>query len=166
VVCPDTLEPVADGEVGELILSNLYCESMPLIRYRTGDLVRFDRGTCACGRTALRLDGGVLGRADDMFHFAGVNVFPGQIQNLLHEVDVFSQEYQLVVPAMGSGRRLRIRVEPANEKINPERLKSAVEHLVESVRYRITVTPEVEVAEIGSIPRVEGKARRIIREEA
>lgn len=165
-VCPDTLEPVADGEVGELILTNLYCESMPLIRYRTGDLVRIGRGRCACGRTALRLDGGVLGRADDMFHFAGVNVFPGQIQNLLHEVDAFSQEYQLVVPAMGSGRRLRIRVEPANETVNSQRLKSAVDQLVESVRYRITVTPEIEVAEIGSIPRVEGKARRIIREEA
>jgi len=163
VLDPESLAPLPDGEIGELVLTNLCCESMPLIRYRTRDLVRFDRTTCECGRTFLRLDGGVLGRTDDMFHFAGVNIFPTQIQNLLHKVDEFSQEYQLVVPRMGSGERLKIRVEPAHEHVPPARIAAAREYLIESIRYRIAVTPEVEVCEVGSLPRVEGKARRIIR---
>jgi phenylacetate-CoA ligase len=165
VLDTETLEPLADGEVGELVLTNLTCESMPLIRYRTMDLVRFNRKPCACGRTNLRLEGGIVGRADDMFHFAGVNIFPSQIQSLLHEVDEFSQEYQLVVPAMGSGKRLKIRVEPANEQITSTQLRMATEYLIESIKYRIAVTPEMEVVEIGALPRVEGKARRIVRED-
>jgi phenylacetate-CoA ligase len=163
VLDPETLAPLPDGEIGELVLTNLCCESMPLIRYRTRDLVRFNRTTCECGRTFLRLDGGVLGRTDDMFQFAGVNIFPTQIQNLLHKVDEFSQEYQLVVPRMGSGERLKIRVEPAHEHVPQDRIAAAREFLIETIRYRIMVTPDVEVCEIGSLPRVEGKARRIIR---
>ena len=164
VVNPETLEPLPDGQVGELILTNLCCESVPLIRYRTRDLVRFNRAPCACGRTSLRLEGGVLGRSDDMFHFAGVNVFPAQVQDLLHQVDEFSQEYQLIVPSQGSGRRLSIRVEPAREGLGGSQIEAARERLVEMVKYRITVTPEVQVCEIGSLPRVEGKAKRVIRE--
>jgi phenylacetate-CoA ligase len=166
VLDPETAAPLPDGAVGELVLTNLCCESMPLIRYRTRDLVRFNRATCECGRTFLRLDGGVLGRTDDMFHFAGVNIFPTQIQNLLHGVDDFSQEWQLVVPPMGSGRHLRIRVEPASEQVPRARVDAAREYLVETVKYRVGVTPDVEVCEVGSLPRVEGKARRIVRETA
>jgi len=165
VLDTETLEPLADGEVGELVLTNLTCESMPLIRYRTMDLVRFNREPCECGRTNLRLDGGILGRADDMFHFAGVNIFPSQIQSLLHMVNEFSQEYQLIVPKMGSGKRLKIRVEPAHDQVTRTQLRRATESLIESIKYRITVTPEVEVVEIGELPRFEGKARRMIRED-
>jgi phenylacetate-CoA ligase len=166
VLDPETLEPLPDGAVGELVLTNLCCESMPLIRYRTRDLVRFNRATCECGRTFVRLDGGVLGRTDDMFQFAGVNIFPTQIQNLLHGVDDISQEWQLVVPPMGSGRHLRIRVEPASEQVPRARIDAARDYLVETVKYRVGVTPHVEVCEVGSLPRVEGKARRIVRETA
>ena len=154
-----------DGEVGELVLSNLACTSTPLIRYRMRDLVRFNRQACACGRTFLRLDGGVLGRSDDMFHFAGVNVFPSQIQNLLHGVDELSLEYQLRIPRQGSGRPLTIEVEPAHERLGRAEIERAREHLIETVRYRVGITPAVEVVEIGSLPRVEGKAKRLIREE-
>lgn len=164
VLDTETLEPLADGEVGELVLTNLSCTSMPLIRYRTRDLVRFNREICECGRTNLRLDGGIVGRADDMFHFAGVNIFPSQIQALLHEVDAFSQEYQLIVPRMGSGRHLKIRVEPADTQVTATQLRVATECLLESIKHRITVTPDVEVVAIGELPRVEGKARRIVRE--
>ena len=74
--------------------------------------------------------GRVVGRSDDMFHFAGVNIFPTQIQNLLHEVDEFSQEYQLVAPPLGSGKHLRIRVEPANEHLTQVQLKKARDFLI------------------------------------
>lgn len=160
---PQTLAPVPDGEIGELVLTNLCCESVPLVRYRTGDLVRLDRTPCACGRTGSRLLGGVLGRADDMFHFAGVNVFPTQLQSLVHEIESFGQEYQVLVPPQGSGRHLTIRVEPAHAETTAAVLERARERLVESVKYRVTVTPDVEVCAIGTLPRVEGKARRIVR---
>ena len=100
---PDTLEPVEEGRVGELVLSNLCTETMPLIRYRIKDLVKFNREPCECGRTFLRLDGGILGRSDDMFQFAGVNVFPSAIENVIRNVDCFSNEYQIIVPTMGKG---------------------------------------------------------------
>ncbi|MBI5441091.1 MAG: AMP-binding protein [Deltaproteobacteria bacterium] len=161
---PDTLEPVEPGQVGELVLSNLCCESMPLLRYRMKDLVRFDTEPCACGRTYLRLAGGVLGRSDDMFQFAGVNIFPSAVENLVREVPEFASEYQLVVPAMGSGKRLKIRVEPASPTLSPEALRRAVDRFIETFRFRVTVTPEVEVSGCGELPRFEGKARRVIRE--
>ncbi len=160
---PETLEPRGDGEVGELILTNLICESMPLIRYRTRDLVKFDSSPCDCGRTSLRLDGGILGRSDDMFQFAGVNVFPTQIEDLLRSIDEFSCEYQLVIPKMGSGRHLVIRVEPAARTLSMARLVQAQERLVHLIKSRITITPQVDIVKPGSLPRFEGKAKRIIR---
>lgn len=161
----DTLKPLPDDEIGELVLTNLSCESVPLIRYRLKDLVNFNRETCVCGRTNLRLMGGVLGRADDMFHHAGTNIYPSQIQNLLHHEKAFALEYQLVVPPIGSGRRLKIRVEPAQAEITAAQVEQARAHLVEAVKYAVSVTPDVEVVEMGSLPRFEGKGKRLFREE-
>ncbi|MBU0989992.1 MAG: phenylacetate--CoA ligase family protein [Proteobacteria bacterium] len=160
----ETRKPVVPGEVGELVLSNLCTESMPLLRYRIKDLVRFDLERCECGRTFLRLAGGILGRSDDMFQFAGVNIFPSAIENLIRQVPEFSSEYQIVVPKMGSGKRIRIFVEPASPEISKEGMAQAVKRFIETFRYRITVTPDVEIAEIGELPRFELKAKRLIRE--
>lgn len=156
--------PVAPGEVGELVLSNLCCESAPLLRYKTGDLARFNYEPCDCGRTLLRLEGGVLGRADDMFHFGGVNIFPSAIENFIRKVSVFSDEYQLVVPPQGSGKRLRIRVEKTAESVSDERMQTAIQGFTNDIIYNIKITPEVEVAPAGSLQRFEGKAKRLIRE--
>lgn len=160
----ETRKPVVPGEVGELVLSNLCTESMPLLRYRIKDLVRFDLERCECGRTFLRLDGGILGRSDDMFQFAGVNIFPSAIENLIRQVPEFSSEYQIVVPKFGSGKHMKIRVEPASPEISKEGMAQAVKRFIETFRYRITVTPDVEIAEIGELPRFELKAKRLIRE--
>jgi len=160
----ETLEPVGPGEVGELVLSNLCTESMPLLRYRIKDLVRFNMEPCECGRTFLRLDGGVLGRADDMFQFAGINVFPSAIENLVREVGEFANEYQLVVPKMGSGKRLKIVVEPALPDIPKEKMTEALKKFIETIKFRLTITPEVVVAQLGELPRFEGKAKRVVRE--
>lgn len=162
---PETLAPVGPGEIGELVLSNLCTESVPLLRYRMKDLVRFNKGVCECGRTFLRLDGGILGRSDEMFQFAGVNIFPSAIENLIREVEEFSNEYQLVVPKMGSGRHLKVRVEPATTEISRDKMEQAVRRFIETVKYRITVTPDVEIVEIGELPRFELKAKRVVREE-
>jgi phenylacetate-CoA ligase len=160
----ETGKPVGPGEVGELVLSNLCCETAPLLRYKTGDLVRFVYDRCECGRTFRRMDGGVIGRTDDMFHFGGVNIFPSAIENFIRQVPEFSNEYQLVVPRQGSGKRLGIRVEPASPDVSDYRLKSAVKKFLDAITYNIKITPEVEVTAIGSLPRFEGKARRIIRQ--
>ena len=85
---------------------------MPLLRFRIKDLVRFNLQACDCGRTFLRLDGGILGRSDDMFQFAGVNIFPSAIENLIREVPEFSNEYQIVIPRIRSGKHIKIRIEP------------------------------------------------------
>ncbi len=161
----DSLKPVSPGEVGELVISNLCMESMPLLRFRMKDLVRFNEETCECGRTFLRLDGGVLGRSDDMFQFAGVNIFPSAIENFVREVPEFSNEYQLIVPKMGSGKRLKIRVEPEAADISKESVEQAVQRLKETIRRRITIKPDVEIVEIGKLPRFELKAKRVIRED-
>jgi phenylacetate-CoA ligase len=161
---PETLKPVQPGEVGELVLSNLCTESMPLLRFRIRDLVRFDKETCECGRTFLRLDGGILGRSDDMFQFAGVNLFPSAIENLIRQVEEFSNEYQIVVPKIGSGKHIKIRIEPATTDVPGERMKQAIRQFIENFKYRITVTPDVETVEVGKLPRFELKAKRLIRE--
>jgi phenylacetate-CoA ligase len=162
---PETLKPVLPGEVGELVLSNLCTESVPLLRWRVKDLVRFDKETCECGRTFLRLDGGILGRSDDMFQFAGVNIFPSAIENIVREVEDFSNEYQLIVPKTGKVKRLKIRVEPASSDISREAMAQAIKKFIETIKYRITVTPDVEIVEMGRLPRFELKAKRLIRED-
>lgn len=159
-----TLEPVPEGEVGELVLTNLCTESMPLIRYRTKDLVRFNSEPCPCGRTFLRLDGGVIGRADDMFQFAGVNIYPSALENLIREKENLANEYQIVIPPPASKRHILIRVEPIREGIPTERIDEAVAGLGETIKYRIGVTPDIEVMAVGQLPRFEGKAKRLIRE--
>jgi phenylacetate-CoA ligase len=164
VVEPGTDRPLPPGETGELILTNLSCESMPLIRWRMGDIVKVDTRKCDCGRTFLRLDGGIIGRADDMFQFGGVNIFPSAIENFVRETGEFSNEYQVVAPKMGSGKHLTVRVEPSSQTLSKEEMERAVKAFKEIFKFRIGVTPDVEVVKVGELPRFEGKARRVIRE--
>jgi phenylacetate-CoA ligase len=163
-VDPETDKPLPPGEIGELILTNLCCESMPLIRWRMGDIVKFNDKKCDCGRTFIRLDGGIIGRADDMFQFGGVNIFPSAIENFVRETKEFSNEYQVIAPQMGSGRHLTVRVEPSSPTLSKEEMDRAVKAFKEIFKFRIGVTPDVEVAKVGELPRFEGKARRVIRE--
>jgi len=163
-VDPETDKPLSPGEIGELILTNLCCESMPLIRWRMGDIVKFNDKKCDCGRTFIRLDGGIIGRADDMFQFGGVNIFPSAIENFVRETKEFSNEYQVIDPRMGSGRHLTVRVEPSSPTLSKKEMDRAVKAFKEIFKFRIGVTPDVEVAKAGELPRFEGKARRVIRE--
>ncbi len=164
VIDPQTGKSVGPDQEGELVLTNLCCESMPLIRWRMGDIVKFDVKKCDCGRTLLRLDGGVMGRVDDMFQFGGVNIFPSAIENFVRGTKAFSNEYQVIAPKMGSGKHLRIRVEPSSPALSQEEMDQAVKTFEGNFKFRIGVSPDVEIAKIGELPRFEGKARRIIRE--
>lgn len=164
VIDPVTGKNLGPGQEGELVLTNLSCESMPLIRWRMGDIVKFDVKKCDCGRTFLRLEGGVIGRADDMFQFGGVNIFPSAIENFVRGTREFSNEYQVIAPKLGLGKHLKIRVEPSSLSLSKEEMDRAVKAFKETFKFRVGVTPDVEVANIGELPRFEGKARRVIRE--
>ncbi|MGL4369447.1 MAG: phenylacetate--CoA ligase family protein, partial [Spirochaetota bacterium] len=110
IINPDTCEPVSDGELGELVLTHINREAMPIIRYRTRDLTRFIPEQCECGRTLRRLDR-MKGRTDDMLIISGVNVFPSQIEGVLMGIPEVGNNYQIVLDREASLDRLHVRVE-------------------------------------------------------
>jgi phenylacetate-CoA ligase len=164
VVNPETSEPVDQGEEGELIMTNLCMETMPLIRYKMRDIARLVDDQCDCGRTFVRMEGGVLGRVDDMIIFGGVNIYPSAIENFVRSVEAFANEFQVIVPKRSSGKRLTIKVEPSSEDIGPDALKEATTELINTIKWKSGITLEIEITEIGSLPRFEFKAKRVIRE--
>lgn len=158
VIDPATLQAVAEGQTGELVLTNLGRIGMPLIRYRTGDLVRMLRGRCACGRHFARLDGGILGRIDDMVTIRGNNVFPTVIEAILRRFREVA-EYRVVVDETGSQSDLRFEIEPAAGDHDGKKL---CESVAESIRDRLNFRPEVSIA-TEPLPRFEMKSKRWIR---
>lgn len=158
VVDPKTLEPVPEGEEGELILTNLSRIGFPIIRYRTGDLVRLNQAPCSCGRTFARFEGGVLGRADDMVVIRGVNVFPSAVENLVRRCDAIV-EFRIRVSSLGEMSELNVEIElqPGTD------LNAAQEQVHHEISSGLGLRPEVKVVEPGSLPRFEMKAKRFLR---
>ncbi len=150
-----TQEPVAPGEMGELVITGLGRLGFPAIRYRTGDLVRLNNEPCVCGRTFVRFEGGVLGRADDMVIVRGVNLFPDAIEDLVRQVEAV-EEYQITVSKGTDLARLAVSVEVA-EGADPDDTSALV---TKSLRNVLGLSPVVTVAPTGSLPRFELKARR------
>jgi phenylacetate-CoA ligase len=161
VIDPVTAAPVGEGREGELVLTNLGRWGSPLIRYRTGDQVRLIRNRCACGRWFARLEGGILGRIDDMLVVRGNNVFPSAVEGVLREFREVG-EFSLVVERSQSLAELEIRVElhPGVDG------KGVAERIAEKVRDRLLFRPQVTVVPVGSLPRAEMKSRRVVRREA
>lgn len=157
VIDPETGAAVSDGKVGELVLTNLGRLGSPLIRYRTGDLVRMLRGRCACGRWFARLEGGILGRTDDMILIRGNNVYPTAIEELLRELPV--EEFRITAKTTDSLTELKIEVEPAPGS-QKEELVRKVTH---AVRDRFNFKPVVVAVAPGTLPRYEMKSRRFVR---
>jgi len=160
IVNPETGEPVKPGEIGELVLTTLRREAMPLIRYRTRDLTRLIPEPCPCGRTHLRVDR-ILGRADDMFIIRGVNIFPQQIEAVLMRFPEVGQNYQIVLEGYDE---LIVKVELNRDMFDGriERLLALKQELEDKIRAEIQVRPKVELLEPGSLPVSEGKAKRVI----
>ena len=147
-----TGQPVKDGEVGELILTNLGRWGYPIIRYRTGDLVRHGGYSCPCGRSFLLLPGGVLGRADDMLIVRGVNLYPSALANILHRFPEVT-EYRVIVTKSGALDEVALQVE-----CPPELIATIQEALHMELHLRIPI----EAMEQGVLPRFELKARRVV----
>jgi phenylacetate-CoA ligase len=148
---------VPDGQIGELVLTNLGRTGSPLIRYRTGDLVRVAAGTDPTGRTWRRLEGGILGRADDMIHVRGNNLYPSAIEAIVRRFPEVA-EFRLHVDQTNPLADLRLEVEPAAG--DGQALADAIGR---AVRAELLFRIEVTAAPPGSLPRFELKARRVVR---
>ena len=163
IINPDTLEPVKEGEIGELVLTILCREATPILRYRTRDLTGFYTEPCACGRTHRRLRR-ITGRSDDMLIINGVNVFPSQIEEVIMAMKEVGNNYLIVVEKDGALDRLTVKTE-----VNPDifvddarPLNALMERIRDTLRASIYISPKVELHESGSLPISEGKAVRVM----
>ena len=155
IVNPDTGEPVPDGEMGEVIITSLTREGIPVIRYRTRDLSRIiSREKCSCGRTSLRIDR-IPGRCDDMLIVKGVNFLPRQIEQALLQIPGVLPDYQIVLETKNGITDVRINVE-AEEGVTGY---TVAKHLKEVLGF----SPKGDVFKPGTLPRTEGKAKRVIK---
>ncbi len=162
IVDPETLEPVAEGEIGELVLTTLDRDAMPLIRYRTRDLTRFIPGTCACGRTHRRIDR-MKGRSDDMFIVKGVNIFPMQIEKILMQFKELGTNYLITIATVGTNDEIKIEVELAGLFTDDySKLEKLTKEITHKLRDEILLTPKVLLVGKNSLPQSEGKAVRVI----
>ena len=160
VVDPVTLEPVPDGEVGELVLTTLRREGMPLLRYRTRDLTRFLTGTCPCGRTHRRIDR-FKGRSDDMLIVKGVNIFPVQVEKILMGFPELGSDYLITIETVGDNDEMTIEVELAAITDDYGSLTSLTKEITRQLKDEILLTPRVRLVAPGSLPKSEGKAVRV-----
>ena len=159
IIDPVTLQPVPDGEWGEIVITTLVKEGAPLIRYRTHDMSRIIPGECPCGCQHPRIDV-IAGRTDDMIKIKGVNVFPKQIEEILQEFPDLSSEYQIRISHLDGRDTMRIYVE-TNGSVDFLKIAQRVAARVKS---KIGFTPLVKVVEIGLLPRSEKKTKRVIDE--
>ena len=161
VIDPETGKPVAEGQQGELVITTLTKEALPMLRYRTRDITRVSTERCECGRSHLRIKR-ITGRNDDMLIIRGVNVYPSQIEAVLVGMPEIAPHYQLVVERKGSLDQVSVEVEAAQEVApNAEtyaRIARAAQHQIKSM---IGISTEVLVKKPGEIPRSMGKAVRV-----
>lgn len=148
-------KPVAEGEIGELVLSNLGRWAMPAIRYRTGDLVQVHRTSCACGSVFARFPGGVLGRVDDMIQVRGVNIYPSAVEAIIREFEDVV-EFQVEVFRERAMWEMRASVELA-PNVPPETVTKKLEKAIQT---RLGIRADVSLAPAGALPRFELKAKR------
>lgn len=160
IVDPITLEPVPDGEIGELVLTTLNREAMPLFRYRTRDLTRFLPGDCPCGRTHRRL-ARFQGRSDDMIIVKGVNIFPIQIEKILMQFPELASDYLITIETVGDNDEMTIEVELAQSTDDFALLQNLTKEIARRLKDEILLTPRVKLVGKGVIPQTDGKAVRV-----
>lgn len=162
ILNPRTLEPVPEGEIGELVMTSLTRRGMPILRYRTSDLTRFITGPCACGRVHKRIDR-ILGRADDMLIIKGCNIYPMQIEHVLLSFPEVGQNYLIVLETVDGMDQMRIQVEIREEHFveDVRALTALQKRIAHRLRSEILMTPRVELVQANMLPKSEGKAVRV-----
>ena len=158
IINPETGKPVEDGEEGEIVITTLVKEGAPLLRFRTHDLSRIIPEKCSCGSCYPRLDI-IKGRSDDMFKVHGVNMFPAQVEEVLHQIDGATSEYSIAIGHDDENNKdvmvLTVEVEG---RVNFEETGKAIANLFKS---KIGVNPKVAVVPVGTLPRSEKKTKRV-----
>ncbi len=164
IIDPETGEQVGEGEKGELVVTTLSKEAMPLIRWRTGDITIMESEKCACGRTHPRIMR-ILGRADDMIIVRGVNVFPSQIEHVLMQIPEVGEHYMIILERAEDGLdKMTVQVE-LSEKAFTDKVADMLElekRIAEQLKAVLNVTAKVEIVNPGTLQRFEGKAKRVI----
>ncbi len=163
IIDPVTCEVLPDGQAGELVITTISKEALPMIRYRTRDITTLTREQCNCGRTHVRMKK-VSGRSDDMIIIRGVNVFPSQVESILLDMGETEPHYQLVVDRIGSLDTLQVLVEVSEQMFSDqvrglEILENKIHNEIDNL---LAVSADVKLVEPKSIPRSEGKAQRVI----
>ena len=163
ILDPKTLQPVPDGEWGEVVFTTLCKECSPFVRYRTRDISRILVGECECGRTFRRMDR-IAGRTDDMMILRGVNVFPSQIEEEIVSFPEIAPQYQLILTTKGTLDHAELRVETVPEFPFDEirRLEKLKKDLQKALKENLQIAVDVKIVEPKTIERAEGKAKRII----
>ncbi|MDR2624559.1 MAG: phenylacetate--CoA ligase [Methanobrevibacter sp.] len=165
IIDPDTLEVLEDGEKGELVLTTITREGMPIIRFRTKDLTSLNREKCECGRTTVRMSR-ITGRTDDMLKIRGVMIFPSQIERTLLKIDGLTPNYQIVVTREGNLDELEVKVE-TTPKIFSDKIKELEEFenkVAKRIHKEVGLRVNVTLVEPNNLPRSEGKAIRVTDE--
>ncbi len=162
VIDPDTLQPLPDGEYGELVFTCIGKEALPLVRYRTRDICALNHETCACGRTTVRMTK-PRGRSDDMLIIRGVNVFPSQVEHVLLEMGM-DPNYLIVVDRKNNLDTMEVQVEmnPSLFSDTVRKLEATEKAIEAGLQSTLNVHARVRLIEPGSLPRSEGKAKRVI----
>lgn len=165
VIDPDTMAPVPPGSLGELVLTTLDREAMPIIRYRTKDLTRMLPGECPCGRPHVRLDR-IRGRTDDMFIIKGVNIFPVQVEQVLMNIPEVGNNYVIILRRENNVDSMTVKVEVTDRIFieDMRHLQRIQKKIVRDLKGELLVTPHLELVEPKSLPQSEGKAVRLIDE--
>ena len=165
IIDPETLEPVAPGERGELVLTAIQRRAMPLLRYRTKDITSLRREKCSCGATLIKMDR-ITGRSDDMLIINGVNVFPSQIESLLTDFREVELQYALVVGKKKHLDQVRLKVEARPEVYEggPQKLDEVAKKIANHIKGMLGINVTIELTAPKSMTRSEGKAVRVIDE--
>ena len=163
IINPDTLEPCAPGEFGELVFTSLCKEAMPILRYRTRDLTRLVYDRCECGRTAVRMDR-ILGRSDDMMIIRGVNVFPSQIETVLTEFTAFTPYYFITVDRINNEDTFDLDVElrPEFFSASPKEQMPFIKPLYDRIVSLVGIKPNIHIKPPFGIERSTGKAKHVL----
>lgn len=162
VIDPETLKPVANGEKGELVLTNLGRWGYPAIRYRTHDLVIKDETICSCGNPNILLPGGIIGRTDDMMIVRGINIFPPSIEAILREFEELD-EFRIVLYTVGGMEQIKVEVELSDySEYNKAQNNKILDAMRKLLRERLGLRIDVELKDSHALPRFEMKARRMV----
>ena len=167
IIDPLTLQPVGEGQRGELVVTTLIKSGMPLIRYRTRDIVTINNEKCACGRTSPRISK-ILGRTDDMIVVRGINVFPSQIEEVLLKIEGTEPHYQIVVERDKGLDKLEILVELTESFFSDEvkKLQTYEQHIAREIESVLGIGVRVRLVEPKTLERSEGKSKRVLDKRA